>query len=62
MFRTKRDASGHVLRHKARLVVKGYSQVEGVDFNEKISPVAKFTTISSMLVIGFVENQRRDCT
>jgi len=37
VFRTKRDASGHIVRHKARLVAKGYSQVEGVDFNERCS-------------------------
>jgi hypothetical protein len=52
VFRTKRDASGHIVRHKARLLAKGYSQVEGVDFNETFAPMAKFTTIRCMLAIG----------
>ena len=45
VFRTKRDALGQVVRYKARLVAKRYSQVEGIDFNETFAPVAKFTTI-----------------
>ena len=34
MFKTKRDAKGHVERYKTRLVTKGYSQREGIDFKE----------------------------
>ncbi len=52
VFSTKRDASGHIVRHKDKLVAKGYSQVKGVDFNETFAPVAKFTTIRCMLPIG----------
>jgi hypothetical protein len=33
-------------------VARGYSQVEGVDFNETFALVAKFTTIRCMLAIG----------
>ena len=36
---------GHVEKFKARQVAKGYSQVEGVDFGEIFSPVAKLTSI-----------------
>jgi hypothetical protein len=56
VFCTKRDASGHIVRHKARLVATGYSQLEGVDFNETFAPVAKFTTIRCMLAIGATMN------
>src|SRR3954453_3466851 len=51
VFRTKRDAQGNVVRYKARLVARGFSQVEGVDFHETFAPVAKFTTIRCMLPI-----------
>jgi transposase InsO family protein len=52
VFRTKMDAQGNVVRYKARLVARGFSQVEGVDFHDTFAPVAKFTTIRCMLAIG----------
>lgn len=41
----------NVVRYKARLVAKRYSQVVGVDFNETYAPMAKFTTIRTIVVI-----------
>jgi hypothetical protein len=32
VFKVKRDEQGAVVRHKARLVVKGYAQRQGIDF------------------------------
>jgi hypothetical protein len=33
VFRNKQDGHGVVTRNKAQLVAKGYSQVEGLDFD-----------------------------
>jgi hypothetical protein len=34
VFKVKHDAKGNFKTYKARIVVKGYSQVAGLDFNE----------------------------
>ena len=43
---------GSVEKYKACLVAKGYSQVEGVDYGEIFSPVAKMTSIRFFLSIA----------
>jgi hypothetical protein len=38
-------------RHKAQLVSKGFSQVEGIDYNEISSPIAKMNSIHLVLAL-----------
>jgi hypothetical protein len=54
LFKKKFNAEGKVEKYKARLVEKGYSQVEGIDFGEIFSPVAKLTSIRFILSIVFL--------
>jgi len=49
VFRNKLDESGTVVRNKARLVVQGYSQEEGIDYDETFAPVARLEAIRLFL-------------
>jgi hypothetical protein len=49
VFKRKLNAKGKVEKYKARLVPKDYSQVEGIDFGEIFSLVAKLTSIRFFL-------------
>ena len=51
MFKTKFHSDGSIDKYKARLVVKGYAQTEGIDYEETFSPTAKYKTICCVLVL-----------
>jgi hypothetical protein len=52
VFKTKLNEKGEVDKHKARLVVKGYAQRQGIDYSEVFSPVARWDTIRMLLSLA----------
>lgn len=41
----KLDSEGNLIRRKARLVVKGFREIYGIDYTDTFAPTAKFTTV-----------------
>jgi hypothetical protein len=58
VFKNKVNEDGEVIRNKARLVCKGYAQVEGIDFEEKFSHVTKLEEIKMFLAFSSYKKLR----
>jgi len=52
IFKHKFHSDGSLARHKARWVVRGFSQQHGIDYDETFSPVVKPVTIRVVLSIA----------
>jgi hypothetical protein len=52
VFKVKKDEHGAVVRYKARLVVKGYAQRQGVDYDEVFAPVARMEAVRLLLALA----------
>jgi hypothetical protein len=51
VFKVKRDAAGMIVRYKARLVARGFTQVEGEDFEETFAPVMEMPAFRVLLAL-----------
>ena len=51
-----KEEDGGKKRFKARLVVKGFAQKKGIDFDDIFSPIVKMTSIRTILSIVATED------
>jgi hypothetical protein len=45
VFKLKRDEADAIVKHKARLVARDFSQQEGIDFDDAFAPVARMESV-----------------
>lgn len=52
VYKLKKDTKGKIMKHKARFIVKGYVQQQGIDFDEVFAPVARMETVLLLLALA----------
>lgn len=56
LFRNKMNEKGEVVRNRARLVCKGYSQQEDIEYEETYAPISKMKVVRMFL--AYVEHKK----
>ena len=52
IYKVKQTADGSVEKYKARFFPRGFSQIEGIDYEETFSPVARYSSIRTILALS----------
>uniref|UniRef100_A0A5S6QZI5 Reverse transcriptase Ty1/copia-type domain-containing protein n=1 Tax=Trichuris muris TaxID=70415 RepID=A0A5S6QZI5_TRIMR len=56
VFRVKRDEQDNVYTYKARLVARGFTQLQGRDYDETFAPVVRYETVRAFLAVAAVKS------
>jgi hypothetical protein len=52
LFKIKHVVDGSIEKYKARFVAHGFSQKEGIDYEETFTPVARYTSIRTIIALA----------
>ncbi|KAD5961709.1 hypothetical protein E3N88_13182 [Mikania micrantha] len=56
IFKKKMKVDGSIDKFKARLVIQGFRQKEGIDYFDTYAPVARISTIRFLIALGAIHN------
>ena len=61
IYKIKHATDGSVKKYKERFMARGFSQKEGVDYDEAFTPIARYTSIRAIIslasVLGWILHQ-----
>ena len=52
IYKIKHAADGSIKKYKARFVARGFSKKEGIHYGEKFAPVARYTSIRTIMALA----------
>ena len=52
IYKVKQAADGSVEKYKARFFARGFSQIEGIDYEETFAPIARYSSIRTILSLS----------
>ena len=52
LFKIKHVVDGSIEKYKARFVTRGFSQKEGTNYEETFAPVARYTSIRTIIALA----------
>jgi hypothetical protein len=55
VFELKRDEAGAIVKHKARLMARGFMQRKGIDFDDTFTPVARIKSVRLLFALAAQE-------
>ena len=58
IYKIKHAVDGSIEKYKVRFVDSGFSQKEGIDYEENFAPIARYTSIRSVLALAAVMKRK----
>ena len=52
IYKVKQVVDGSIEKYKARFVARGFSHIEGIDYEENFAPVARYSSIRTILALS----------
>ena len=52
IYKIKHAVDGNIEKYKARFMARGFSQIEGIDYEETFSPVERYTSIRAIMALA----------